>query len=169
LTKKSSRIDDVAGNRPNLDDFEAAKRASVGQLLMKCGRLFNDLGVASMREQLGYAHLRAAHTNLFPHIDLEGTRLTELAKRVGISKQAVGQLVDELEDMGALERVPDPEDGRAKLIRFASDREGPLLVRGLAVLGELEAEMRGHIGARRMKELHRALLAVEEWLLETVA
>ena len=153
----------------NPDDFEAAKRASVGQLLMKCGRLLNDLGVVSMREQLGYEGLRAAHTNLFPHIDLEGTRLTVLAKRVGISKQAVGQLVDELEEMGTLERVPDPEDGRAKLIRFASNDEGPMLLRGLAILSELEAEMEDHIGARRMKELHRALLAVEAWLLEANA
>lgn len=133
---------------------------------MKCGRLLNDLGVASMRVEMGFDGLRAAHTNLFPHIDLEGTRLTDLSKRVGISKQAVGQLVDELEEMGALERVPDPEDGRAKLIRFGQDEDGPMLLRGLAVLGELESEMEERIGARRMKELHRALLAVEAWLLE---
>ena len=120
-----------------------------------------------MREHMGFEGLRAAHTNLFPHIDLGGTRLTDLARRVGISKQAVGQLVDELEEMGALERVPDPEDGRAKLIRFGSDDEGSLLLRGLAVLGELETELEEHIGPRRMKELHRALLAVEAWLLET--
>jgi len=156
----------VASDLPSVDELEAAKRASVGQLLMKCGRLLNDLGVASMRVEMGFDGLRAAHTNLFPHIDLEGTRLTDLSKRVGISKQAVGQLVDELEEMGALERVPDPEDGRAKLIRFGQDEDGPMLLRGLAVLGELESEMEERIGARRMKELHRALLAVEAWLLE---
>ena len=156
----------MASLAPNADELEAAKRASVGQLLMKCGRLLNDLGVASMREHMGFEGLRAAHTNLFPHIDLEGTRLTDLAHRVGISKQAVGQLVDELEEMGALERIPDPEDGRAKLIRFGSDQEGSLLLRGLAVLGELEAELEDQIGTRRMKELHRALLSVEQWLLE---
>jgi DNA-binding MarR family transcriptional regulator len=146
-------------------DFEAAKRASVGQLLMKCGRLLNERGVASLGEEMGVDTLRAAHTNLFPHIDMEGTRLTDLADRVGISKQAVGQLVDELEEMGALERLPDPEDGRAKLIRFGTDEDGPMLTRGLEVLSDLEAHMEEHIGSRRMKELHRALLAVEAWLL----
>ena len=137
----------------------------MAQLLMKCGRLLNDLGVTSMREQMGFEGLRAAHTNLFPHIDLEGTRPTDLAERIGISKQAVGQLVDELEEMGALERIPDPEDGRAKLIRFGTDEDGPMLMRGLEVLSDLEADMEDHIGTRRMKELHRALLEVEAWLL----
>jgi DNA-binding MarR family transcriptional regulator len=155
----------VAAEQRNIAEFEAKKRASVAQLLMKCGRLLNDRGVESMREEMGFEGLRAAHTNLFPHIDLEGTRLTDLAKRVGISKQAVGQLVDELEEMGALERVPDPQDGRAKLIRFGTDEDGPMLTRGLEVLSDLEAHMEQHIGSRRMKELHRALLAVEAWLL----
>ena len=145
-------------------DFEAAKRASVAQLLMKCGRLLNERGVEQFAEHMGVDTLRAAHTNLFPYIDMEGTRLTELAKRVGISKQAVGQLIDELEDMGVVERAADPEDGRAKLIRFVYEGGQPVLMRGMAVLGELETEMQGELGARQMKQLHRALLALEDWL-----
>lgn len=156
----------MAAEQRSITEFEAKKRASVAQLLMKCGRLLNDLGVESMRAEMGYEGLRAAHTNLFPHIDLEGTRLTDLAKRVGISKQAVGQLVDELEELAVLERVPDPGDGRAKLIRFVEEGGEPVLVRGLGVLGELEAQMEAHIGARQMKQLHRALLGIEAWLTE---
>ena len=113
---------------------------------------------------MGFDTLRTAHTNLFPHIDLGGTRLTELARRVGISKQAVGQLVDELEEMGVVERGPDPDDGRAKLIRFCTDAGEPVLMRGFAVLREIEAEMQGAIGARQMNQLQRVLLAVEDWL-----
>lgn len=113
---------------------------------------------------MGIDYLRAAHTNLLPHIDMQGTRLTDLARRVGISKQAVGQLVDELEDMGTVERVADPRDGRAKLIRFVREDGQPILIRGLAVLTELEAEMRDHVGTRKVEQLHRALIAVEAWL-----
>jgi len=147
-------------------DFEAAKRASVGQLLMKCGRLLNERGVEHLNEEWGVHALRAAHTNLFPHIELEGTRLTDLAQRVGISKQAVGQLIDELEEMEVVERVPDPNDGRAKLIRFVEEDGQPVLMRGLAVLGELESEMQEAIGPRSMKQLHSALLSLEAWLTE---
>lgn len=154
----------MSEKRPKFEDFEAAKRASVAQLLMKCGRLLNERGVQHFGEEMGVDTLRAAHTNLFPHIDMEGTRLTDLARRVGISKQAVGQLVDELEEMGAVERVPDQRDGRAKLIRFASEGGQPVLMRGMAVLGQLEAQMQDEIGTRQMKQLHRALLAIEAWL-----
>jgi DNA-binding MarR family transcriptional regulator len=131
---------------------------------MKCGRLLNERGVDHLRTHMGADTLRTVHTNLFPHIDMEGTRLTELARRVGISKQAVGQLVDELEEMGTVERVPDPDDGRAKLIRFRREGGQPVLLRGLAVLAELEKQMEEEIGARQMKQLHRALLAIEAWL-----
>jgi DNA-binding MarR family transcriptional regulator len=140
--------------------LEAAKHASTLQLLFKAARLVNELGVARVRERSGEPRLRPAHTALFPHVDLEGTRLTELARRVGVSKQAVGQLVNELEEMGVLERVPDPSDGRARLVRFTGGGAG--LLEGLAVLIELERELAGAVGAQRMAGLREALLALLE-------
>ena len=143
------------------DDFperlEQAKRANVPQLLMKCARLVNDRGMARAAERFGFP-LRASHTALFPHIDLEGTRLTELARRVGVSTQAVGQIVGELEAGGVLVREPDPQDGRAKLVRFADG--GRSLLEGLAVLGEVETELEAEIGRRAMRSLHAALVAL---------
>jgi DNA-binding MarR family transcriptional regulator len=138
--------------------LEAAKLQSTGQLLMKCARLFNEHAIARVRDASGKP-FRAAHTTLFPHIDLQGIRLTALASRVGISKQAVAQLVDELQEMRVLERVPDPSDGRAKLIQFS--REGRMgMFEGLGVLGELQAELAGEIGVETMAQLHAALAAM---------
>lgn len=136
---------------------EAAKLGSTGQLLMKAARLFNDRALELVRER-SWQEIRPAHTSLFPHIDLEGTRTTEIARRVGISKQAVGQLVDELEEMGAVERVPDPKDGRAKLVRFAETDGRSVIFHGLAMLGELEADLAEKIGPRRMTALRRVLI-----------
>jgi len=141
---------------PDPADLEAAKQASTLQLLFRCARLVNELGLARVRERYNKPGLRAAHTALFPHLDLEGTRLTELARRVGVSKQAVGQLVDDLEAMGALERVPDPSDGRAKLIRF----KGRWMLDGLGVLMELEQELGERAGAEEMAGLRRGVVAV---------
>src|SRR5919198_6016329 len=93
--------------------LEQLKRESTGQLLLKCARLLDERAVARIR-RAGAPTLRPAHTRLLPHIDQEGTRLTELARRVGITKQAVGQLVDEMVEMGTLAIEPDPADGRAR-------------------------------------------------------
>jgi DNA-binding MarR family transcriptional regulator len=129
---------------------------------MRCARLVNERGLARARARFGVP-VRASHTTLFPHIELEGTRLVDLAQRVGTSKQAVGQLVTELEAMGVLTREPDPDDGRAKRVCFTPAGRRSLL-EGLAVLGELEAELEQHLGHRRMQALHSGLLALLEVL-----
>ena len=142
-----------------VDRLERAKAQSVAQLLFKCARLLNEQAVARIEVPEGAPRLRPAHTSLFPHIDLEGTRLTVLARRLGISKQAVGQLVDELEAMGALKRIPDPSDGRAKLICFSND-PGVSLMDGLRGLRAFEAELGEAIGEGRMAALHDGLTAL---------
>ena len=76
-------------------------------------RLF--LGMADA----GFGDIREGHGCVFGHIDAEhGSRLTELAERSGLTKQAVGEAVSELERLDYVERVPDPGDGRAKIIRL---------------------------------------------------
>lgn len=139
--------------------LEQAKAQSVAQLLFKCARLLNEQALARLEQAEGAPRIRPAHTSLFPHIDLAGTRLTELAKRMGISKQAVGQLVDELEQLEVIERIADPEDGRAKLIRFRQ-RPGASLLDGLAHLRRFESEIGESLGAARMAALHDGLTAL---------
>jgi DNA-binding MarR family transcriptional regulator len=139
-------------------ELERAKHASWAQLLMRCARLVNERGLGRVRDRFGVP-VRPAHTTLLPHIDLEGTRLVELARRVGTSKQAVGQLVSELEAMEVLTREPDPDDGRAKRVCF-TPRGRQSLLEGLAVLGEIEAELQARLGPRRMRALHEGLLAL---------
>lgn len=143
--------------------LETQKRASVAQLLFKCARLVNERALRRVRERRGL-EIRAAHTALFPHIDVtRGSRLTDLAQALGISKQAVGQLVDELSEMGMLERRPDPDDGRAKRVCYTSlGRQG--LFDGLAILREEEQAMEQALGAERFAQLHEALIALEAML-----
>ena len=136
------------------------KRASTLQLLFRAARLLDEAAVARVRSETPDAPaLRTAHTALLPHLDFTGMRLTDLAARVGVSKQAVGQLVDDMEAAGAVERIPDPDDGRAKLIRL-SRRGHASILQGLGVLRAIEDDLRQSVGARRMDELRRALEAV---------
>src|SRR3954447_25540164 len=66
----------------------------------------------------GFVDLRPGHGCVFGTITPEGARLTELAERANLTKQAVGEVVSELERAVYVERVPDPSDGRAKIIRL---------------------------------------------------
>lgn len=147
--------------------LSAAKQRSVSHSLLKAGRLVDELGIARVRERLG-APLRRAHTRLFPHIDLAGTRPTELARRVGISKQATSVLIDELVEMGVLERALDPSDGRAWLVRFA-ERPGRSLLDGLTVLADIDAELEQSLGPAGLRQLQRQLARVLALLEERTA
>jgi len=146
-----------------LADFEARKRASFAQLLIKCGRLVHDRGLTLARERLGVPELRSAHLALLPHIPFAGVRQTSLAEALGISKQAVGPLVSELARSGVLELTSDPDDRRAKLVRFSA-RGLALMQDGLAILGEVEEALREVLGDTGAADLHRLLLAVHDAL-----
>jgi len=126
-----------------------AVRASVGQRLLKAARLLDERAVARLASHPQAPPLRTAHTRLFPHLDAQGTRGSVLAERMGISKQAVSKLVNELMDWGVLEQVPDPDDGRASLIRLTPAGLNGIGV-GLAVLAELEDEVREQVGEQAM-------------------
>ena len=148
-------------------EFEALKRRSVLQLLFKCARLSEERALASVRGELGLPELRRAHMALFPHIDLGGTRLTVIAERLGVRKQSAASLVDDLVRMGVLERVADPADGRAKLIRFAGG-EGAL-AESMEHLLAFERTLADDVGADMMEALHSALLHMERVLLDDIA
>lgn len=66
--------------------------------------------------RLGYADIRPPHAHVLAHTTGRGIRLTDLAARAQLSLAAVSEFVTELEELGYLERRPDPDDGRAKLI-----------------------------------------------------
>ena len=141
------------------ENFEEIKSESVAQLLFKCGRLWNEQAIRRLRVKIGADWLRPSHMTLFPHIDFEGTRLTDLAARLEVTKQAAGQLVNEFEQHGFLERIPDPQDGRARLI-VLSEHGRASMMDGMALLAEMEGELKDKIGVRKMKQLHGALTSL---------
>ena len=147
--------------KPPIDvGFEARKRASVAQLLFKCARLVNERAIAQVNDQPQAILLRPSHTNLFPHLDFEGVRITELARRLDITKQAVSQTIAELEMMDVVETIPDPTDRRARLARF-TDKGRQAIGQGLNVLKSIETDLEKKIGTPHFDALRSALLALE--------
>lgn len=137
--------------------FESSRDQATMQLLFKAARLANERALAQGATAAPPGvRFRPAHTALLPHLDFDGVRLTELARRAGVTKQAVGPLVDDLAASGVVERIDDLGDGRAKRIRF-SRRGYAALMHGLDTLRGIEASVAAVIGARRMRDLHDTL------------
>ena len=104
----------------------------------------------------GHAGVRPPHANVMQFLDDDGTRVSVLAERAQMTKQSMAELVLHLERLGYVERVPDPSDRRAKLVR-ATARGGQLYAIAREVVAELEAEWTRRLGKAKMRQL-RALL-----------
>ena len=96
---------------------------------------------------------------MFRHIDPEGTRASEIAQRAGITKQSVAYLVEGLEADGFSETVPDPVDGRARLVRLT--RRGQAAFAALVRLSEaVDADLMSSLPAGRLELLRTDLAAI---------
>lgn len=105
----------------------------------------------------GHPTLRPKHGAVFANLELAGSRATELAERAGIGKAAMGELIDELERLGYVQRRPDPVDRRAKLI---VPTDAALEVTELVheFNRRLEARYRRQLGATAYDSLRTSLL-----------
>jgi DNA-binding MarR family transcriptional regulator len=106
----------------------------------------------SVLADAGYHELRPTHGCVFGTIGPEGDRLTSLAERAGMTKQAVGEVVSELEKLGYAERVPDPSDGRAKIIRL-TDRGQDSYKLAYSVMAEIQRRWEERYGAERVRAM----------------
>jgi DNA-binding MarR family transcriptional regulator len=106
---------------------------------------------------LGFAELRPAHGCVFGNIQGTGSRLTELADRSGLTKQSVGEAVADLEQLGFVERVPDPADGRAKIIQL-TPHGTEALEAAQEIFADIERRFAQEIGPQRYAEFRETLL-----------
>jgi DNA-binding MarR family transcriptional regulator len=105
----------------------------------------------------GFDDFEPAHFTVFRYPSPDGARPSELAARLGISKQALNYLLRELERLGYLERRPDPDDLRGK--RITVTPRGRSAVRVIrAAVAELEQEWAEELGARRFAQLRSLLV-----------
>jgi DNA-binding MarR family transcriptional regulator len=140
-------------------NLDADKRATTFQVLLKVARLINERAIARVQSESKRSFFRPAIANLFPHIAFEGTRVSALAAKVGVTKQAVSKLVAELEREGLVELVPDATDARARLVRFTP--VGVAAIRdGMRVFREVEDALAEAVGRERLERLGEDLLVL---------
>jgi DNA-binding MarR family transcriptional regulator len=109
----------------------------------------------------GFHDLDAAHLNVFQYPGPQGTRPTELATRLRISKQALNYLLGELERLDYLERRPDPDDLRSK--RVVLTARGAAAIDAIReAVGEVETAWAAQLGPQRFSELRGLLLELNQ-------
>ncbi|MFI0444263.1 MarR family winged helix-turn-helix transcriptional regulator [Actinomadura sp. 6N118] len=118
-----------------------------------------DIALERLHQRLadeGFEGVRYVHGSVFRFIDPEGSRLTTLAERSRLTKQAIAELVGELEDHGYVERVADAGDRRAKIIRL-TDQGKMAQVAAARILTDIEQRWALHLGGDQVTLLRRAL------------
>jgi DNA-binding MarR family transcriptional regulator len=138
--------------------MNAPVTAAIGDLL---GEVRDGL-VAEVQRRLidaGYGDVRASHDCVFRHLTPDGVRLRDLAVSSQLTAPAIGEHVDELERLGYVERVPDPADRRAKLIR-PTKRGTTFMQAAYAALAEVEREWAAAVGAKTLIRLRDTLTDV---------
>ena len=113
-----------------------------------------------LRER-GFDDVEPAHLNVFRYPGPQGERPSELAARLGTSKQALNYLLGELERLGYLERRPDPEDLRSKRIDL-TPRGVSMGIAMREAVGEMEAAWAQQLGAKRFSQLRGLLLELHQ-------
>jgi DNA-binding MarR family transcriptional regulator len=120
-----------------------------------------DREIATALEDRGAGELRPSQAVALLQVERTGTRLSELAQRAGITKQAMMQLVDDLQEMGCVRRVPDPQDSRAKIVRLTA-RGLRLRASARKAIQAVESRIRRRLGGRRYEGLRGLLVELKE-------
>lgn len=145
------------------DNLIQTRQENIGRLFQRAARAYSERALALL-EHYGHQGLTLFHTTLISHLDIEGTQISTLAERAGMTKQAMGQIAKELEDRQYIRRVPDPHDKRAVLLKFTeSGRQ--FLQDAYQVKQMIEAEyiqVLGDNGMQELKTLLRLLVETEE-------
>ena len=105
--------------------------------------------------------LRSSQLRLLSLTPVDGMRVTDLAERVGMTKQALGEFANALEGRGLMESVRDDRDRRIRILR-PTEEGRRAAADGDALIAEVEADWRRRLGAQRWERLRALLLAAAE-------
>lgn len=143
-------------------DLRAWRDQTLYRRLLRASRAEATATLSQIHDR-GYHDVSLTDTNLLANLDTDGSTITDLARRAGVTRQAASQQVAALERLGYVARRAAPEDGRVVIVvQTARGRE--LLHDALAIVDSLEAEYRSLLGQRRFA----TLLATLGELLEHV-
>ena len=139
---------------------DPGQRQELGILLFVANRALEQRAFDAV-VAAGFTDITPAQARVAARIGPDGSRVSDLAEQARVTKQSAAFLVEQLEAAGYVERVPDPTDGRARLVRLTSRARGVVRAAGAAVERVL-AEWSDHVGERRLRQVHETLRDLRE-------
>jgi DNA-binding MarR family transcriptional regulator len=153
LTAKARSV--ATARAPHREPGDRWRHDNVGRLLNNAVARFESRVLALMF-QSGHPQARISHISLTRNLDLKGTRVSELARRAGMTKQAMGELVSLCAALKLVVTDTDPSDKRARIVQFTSEGRRWLDAFRHAV-DQAEREMQDEVGPMSMDVLRGAL------------
>lgn len=141
------------------DDIFSRRTQSMMLACIWLGELANVKMLRDFNTKLKLPNLKKLHLDLISYIDPDGTTITEIARRKGVTKQSISKTVQELLDMGFLESRPNPADSRSKLISFNLNVDSAM-VRGFEVLAQIDQAIADEIGRKEYQSLMEGMQRV---------
>ena len=141
-------------------DREGADPAHLNTISM-LGQAYSLLGFQIVDGVVGAGFpQKPKHSAVFAQIEPDGSRLTELAQRANITPQSMGELIDELQELGYVTREPDPSDRRAKLIVLTDEGRAAVEAGRQTIVGleQRITEILGETGHQTLREMLTKLL-----------
>jgi DNA-binding MarR family transcriptional regulator len=139
----------------DIEKLKELREENIGRQLLHAHRDFSTRAYEKLHQR-GHTGLTLNHSALLANLDLDGTRITVLAERAGMTKQSMGELVQDLEQRGYVERTPDPVDRRATTIKF-TEAGCRYLMDAYEIKQEIEREYEARIGVEGMAHLRELL------------
>ncbi len=134
---------------------DPGQRQELGVLLFVANRALEQRAFDAV-VAAGITDITLAQARVAARISPEGSRVTDLAEQARVTKQSAAFLVEQLEAAGYVERVPDPSDGRARLVRLTSRAQRVVQAADAEVERAL-AEWADHVGEGRLRQMHQTL------------
>lgn len=133
---------------------------NIGRLFQRATRAYSERALTLLHEK-GFNDISLFHTALIANLDIEGTQITVIAEKAGMTKQAMGQLATELETKGYVLKSRDPNDKRAFRVTF-TDKGKDALTAAYQVKLIIEAEYAQKLGIENNVKLRQLLIKLLE-------
>ncbi|MFV1983874.1 MAG: MarR family winged helix-turn-helix transcriptional regulator [Thiohalomonadales bacterium] len=144
------------GSTSESEFHDVVKRvANLRQRLLRASRIIN-IEIVNGLHKHGFTELTSSHTALLSNLDLKGSRLTDIAQRAGMTKQAMGRLADELINLNYIKRSRSQADRRAVKLTFTSTGR-KLMNLSFTVMKDIEIRCAQQLGEKRFNTLLSSL------------